>query len=73
MLVGRLPGRWLLIVAILIAYNAALGWIAVHAWHSAQTSNDRLRVIAVIGIGAVVGWAGADIERAFRSRSRFYS
>jgi hypothetical protein len=66
----RLPGRLLLIVAILIAYNAALGSIAVQAWHAAETSDDRLLVLAVIGIGAVIGWAAADIERTFRSRSR---
>ena len=72
MLLG-LPGRVFLIVAVLIAYNAALGWIALQVWRSAETSNDRLLVIAVIGIGAVVGWAAADMERAFRTRSRFYS
>jgi hypothetical protein len=72
MLLG-LPGRVFLVLAILIAYNAALAWIAVQVWHSAASGNDRLLVIAVIGIGAVVGWAAADMEQAFRTRSRFYS
>jgi hypothetical protein len=70
MLIGR-PGRVFVIVAVLIGYNAALGWIALQAWHSATTSNDRLLIVAVLGIGAVAGWAGADVERAFRTRSRF--
>lgn len=68
----RVPYRFLLIVATVAILSSAIAWLAWATWGDEKTSNGRLLVVAIIGIGAVAGWAAADLERAYRSRSRFY-
>ena len=71
--VGWALVRTVLLVLVLIAYNAGLGYMAWRAWGAVGAGNDRLLVPLVIGIGAVLGWIAADVEHAYRSRSRFYT
>ena len=74
-LFGRLGGfraRAALIVAIIVVYNATLGWLAWDAWTNGPTTSDRVLVAATVAIGAAAGWIVADVERAYRRRSRMY-
>ena len=69
---GGFGGRVALIVAIVVVYNAVLGWLTWDTWTSGLTTGDRVLVAATIAIGAAAGWIIADVERAYRTRSRMY-
>ena len=74
-LFGSLSGfraRVVLIVAVIVVYNATLGWLAWDAWTNGHTTSDRVLLAATIAIGAAAGWIVADVERAYRRRSRMY-
>jgi hypothetical protein len=71
MLLGGRVMRATLLVAFLLACNAAIGWLAWQAWGNTQTTNDQAIIVGAGVGGLLAGWILAVVERRYRLRRRF--